>query len=252
MCWWNKSAHFCLNGLLKETSSGCKRLVHPGGIRAGVVPISLSLARTALVFCALCTSATRRCLEPSFSTAGHHISSIHIFMTSSSHHAFFWKQTVTRSSHCCFSLTLRRFPAPLKMMSGLTRGFPSEKTVNCTVHCRLSYPDCPPLTQIVLFPFSENVFPPPNTNGIGVWSILAMALQWPTLPVFLRINRWNFLTTVTLSAGGFCPVDVHALFEIPCLLWNFSSQPFENLMGWAGFSWRFIALAVSQTTNPWP
>ena len=71
ICLLKRSArHLCLKAWLYTTSRGWIRDVHPGGMSAGVVPISFSRPRTLSVFCAECTSATKCDLPFSFWIAG--------------------------------------------------------------------------------------------------------------------------------------------------------------------------------------
>ena len=63
------------------------------------------------------------------------------------------------------------------LIVGLTLSIPSANTVNCTVACRLSRPDCPLCAQTSLTPLRSYVLLSSNTNGKGVWSMFAISLS---------------------------------------------------------------------------
>lgn len=76
-----------------------------------------------------------------------------------------------------FSLRLILFPFPLKMRSGLTLGSPSANKVIWALHCRLSKPDAPPRTHMVLSPLLAYVPPLANVKVRGVWSTLTICCR---------------------------------------------------------------------------
>ena len=82
-----------------------------------------------------------------------HSVEIHSFIISWSHQAFYWYMTLTHRSQLCFSLALIRRPLPRKITVGVTLSTASANTVNWTVACLLSRPDCPLCAKTSLTPF---------------------------------------------------------------------------------------------------
>ena len=94
----------------------------------------------------------------------------HVLTLVSSYHAFSWNFTTTLQSYAFLSAWGIQRPFPRNISNGLTRGTPSTKIVNCTIHCRFSKPDAPLQYHTVEVPDTSYLSPPLNVNGSGVWS----------------------------------------------------------------------------------